>query len=350
MNEIGFEIVECCPLCGSAGDLKYDQLEDRVYSASGIWQVSKCRSPECRLLWLSKRPKPSEISKAYQSYYTHEEGGPGQLGERVVIKKLYHNFRNAYMAHALGYARKRSFFLASFFKAAAHLHPCGPDSMRLEAMCLKAPDQPARLLEVGCGNGYLLRRMQSLGWEVEGLDFDPQCLRHVHSAGIPCKLGDLREQHYPDQSFDALYMGNVIEHVYDPAGFLEECARILKPGGRLVVITPNAESLGHHFYQADWRGLEPPRHLQIFNLQNLTALCRKSNLAVVKMRTSIRGAWYIQGMSSTLRATRLAGEPQVTRPVKLLSIAGMARQLFSRIWVRIAPRSGEELIVVAVKK
>ena len=70
---------------------------------------------------------------------------------------------------------------------------------------------------------------------------------------------------YPADSFDAVIMSHVIEHVPQPRELLAECARLLKLGGRLVMLTPNAESFGLDYYGRCWRGLEPPRHLQIFS-------------------------------------------------------------------------------------
>lgn len=104
--------------------------------------------------------------------------------------------------------------------------------------------------------------MQALGWQVEGVDFDPKGVRNAQAKGLTVHLGDLDRQGYPDDSFDAVAMSHVIEHVPDPSALLRECRRILKPGGRLVVLTPNVASWGHRLYGSDWRGLEPPRRMR----------------------------------------------------------------------------------------
>src|SRR5206468_4239492 len=122
-----------------------------------------------------------------------------------------------------------------------------------------------RLLEIGVGSGQMLAAMRTHGWQVEGVDLDPAAVRNAQAKGLPVKLGTLEEQNYPDCSFDAIVMSHVIEHVPAPVSFLNECRRVLKPHGRLVLITPNSDSLGHRLYDRNWRGLEPPRHLHIFN-------------------------------------------------------------------------------------
>ena len=60
-----------------------------------------------------------------------------------------------------------------------------------------------------------------------------------------------------------------IEHVYDPVKVVESIYRLLKPGGVFWIETPNIDSFGHDIYGPDWRGLEPPRHLVLFNRTTL---------------------------------------------------------------------------------
>jgi len=60
---------------------------------------------------------------------------------------------------------------------------------------------------------------------------------------------------------------------------------VLRPGGRLVIYTPNAESLGHQWFGKDWRGLEPPRHPFVFSPQSLRAMLHASRLHSFRMTT-----------------------------------------------------------------
>jgi 2-polyprenyl-3-methyl-5-hydroxy-6-metoxy-1,4-benzoquinol methylase len=77
----------------------------------------------------------------------------------------------------------------------------------------------------------------------------------------------------------------VIEHVPDPASLLKECRRVLRPGGKLVVATPNCKSLGHSLFKENWRGLEPPRHLQILSPLALRRFLSEAGFKQVKIMT-----------------------------------------------------------------
>ncbi len=138
----------------------------------------------------------------------------------------------------------------------ALLHPGGRDELDAAAMHLPAPAGAARVLDVGCGSGVLLARMQSLGWQVEGVEVDPDGVKAARARGVPVRLGMLEKQGFPDNHFDAVHSAHVIEHVYDPLSLLRECHRILKPGGTLVILTPNIASIRT---QAVWLGLAEPR-------------------------------------------------------------------------------------------
>jgi 2-polyprenyl-3-methyl-5-hydroxy-6-metoxy-1,4-benzoquinol methylase len=125
----------------------------------------------------------------------------------------------------------------------AYLNPIRRANFDLNVFCLRAKPH-GRLLEVGCGSGMILKSMQKLGWQVEGVDFDPAAVEAARKRGLDVHLGTLSEQEFRANSFDAIIMGHCIEHVPDPINLLRECYRILEPGGRLVVITPNVVLIG----------------------------------------------------------------------------------------------------------
>src|SRR5207249_6934470 len=114
---------------------------------------------------------------------------------------------------------------------------------------------------------------------------------------VTVHLGPLASHQFASGSFDAIAMSHVIEHVHDPAGLLRECHRILRPGGLLSVVTPNWSSLGHRYFGRSWRGLEPPRHLQLYTLPTLVRELRQAGFVVETARTSVRIADFIWSWS-----------------------------------------------------
>lgn len=101
----------------------------------------------------------------------------------------------------------------------------------------------ARVLDCGCGTGFYLKVMSSL-WDVSlvGLDADAERLRQAeaHRVGAELVCGDAEQLPFPQDSFDAVLMTEVLEHLQDDRRGLVEARRVLKPGGVLAVSVPHA--------------------------------------------------------------------------------------------------------------
>jgi SAM-dependent methyltransferase len=91
---------------------------------------------------------------------------------------------------------------------------------------------PGRVLEVGCLDGRYLERLRERGWSTAGIDIMPQPARDIvqHDASRPFPF---------EREFELVVAAEVIEHVVDTEAFLEHCAAVLKPGGTLILTTPN---------------------------------------------------------------------------------------------------------------
>lgn len=116
-----------------------------------------------------------------------------------------------------------------------------------------SPSTALRVLDFGCGPGYIWDHIRSAGrpWLYTGLDFSADSVRAlrtrgatepgfegaVHATSLPCEL--------PSASFDAILLLEVVEHLADDRlrDTIVETRRLLKPGGKLIVTTPNAEEL-----------------------------------------------------------------------------------------------------------
>lgn len=248
-----------CHLCGSAGTALYAGLPDRLFGAPGLWDFKICPNRECALIWLDPMPAEGEIGKAYATYYTHRSF-PRPAEETGVERALL----AVYLAVDTLVSRVTG--LSALKRRAALMYLDGVP--------------PGRLLDVGCGDGTLLGRMRGEGWAVEGVEVDPEAAEHARMKhGVAVHLGALETLQLRGDTFDAVVMSHVLEHVFDPLALLTECRRILKPGGRLVAVTPNAKSLGHRWFGPDWNALDPPRHLHLFSRRTLLECARRAGFA-----------------------------------------------------------------------
>lgn len=97
------------------------------------------------------------------------------------------------------------------------------------------------VLEAGCGEGYGADLIARLAKRVIGLDYDDAAVAHVTARypRVEAVRGNLAELPLPDAAVDVVVNFQVIEHLWDQAQFIAECARVLRPGGLLMISTPN---------------------------------------------------------------------------------------------------------------
>ena len=134
-------------------------------------------------------------------------------------------------------------------------------------------------------------------------------------------------------------MNNVIEHLPNPARILAECNRIMRPGGRLSVITPNVDSWGHKVFGPDWRGLEVPRHLFLFNRASLRSFARRAGFARTIVFTATGGGWGCLEASRAIARKTERGHPRAPASASIL-VAEFASDL-------LGGAKGEWVVLVA---
>lgn len=255
-----------CFACGSSGAILYDDLRDNLFSAPGAWSLRRCTAPHCGLLWLDPRPLAEDLPIAYQDYYTH--GDRKRSAAFEFAKRVFHLSMDAVLSVAGIPAERR----------------------RSELM-FTDDSAPATLLDVGCGHGIFLTAMAKRGWAVTGVDFDPVAVdtaRREH--GLDVHVGTVDTIAATGLTFDVVTASHVVEHVPDPVQFLSACRQVLRPRGRVVLKTPNAESFGLRRYGRAWRGLEPPRHLHIFTRPALETCARRAGFEGCTSFTTSAGA------------------------------------------------------------
>jgi 2-polyprenyl-3-methyl-5-hydroxy-6-metoxy-1,4-benzoquinol methylase len=140
--------------------------------------------------------------------------------------------------------------------------------------------KPARVLDVGCGRGLLLRAFQRNGCDVMGTEFSDGACRFAREVlKLPVRVGLLDELKFPDQSFDVVVMWHVLEHLSDPRPTVAEVARILRPGGIFLVAVPNFGSPEARLTRAGWFHLDTPRHLSQHTQASLSRILGEAGLS-----------------------------------------------------------------------
>jgi SAM-dependent methyltransferase len=330
-----------CPICGAAGDLVYEGLRDHLYDAPGVWSYRLC--PACGLLWLDPRPTRVAIGEAYRTYYTHGSASPGAKLATAVITRV----ARERAAQIYGFGRP-TIGLAQLCTLAGRFYPGLANTADALIRHLSAQDigGDARILDVGCGDGSGIAFLESLGWRASGVEIDPVAVQAARARGLDVIEGDMESAGFDDESFDAVTSSHVVEHLHDPRAFLDKIRRVLRPGGVLVITTPNVRSELLSRHGRNWRGLEPPRHLMLFTADNLFRLASAAGLRDVEVQRTAHLASFMH-----IGSAAIASEG---RPVGLVRAAKVwleSKVIEARLTrdVLLGQAEGAELALIARK-
>lgn len=274
------ESVRACPLCGGEDrERVFSGLSDRhLFGAPGSWTLYECRN--CQTGYLDPRPTAGSIGRAYERYYTHDapDGAP----------QSYADWRaRTFAALVNGYSNWRygtKFRPSTRWGILAALCLPGKRSL-LDRKFRHWPskrDGGMKLLDVGLGSGAFMELAQAGGWATTGLDLDQRTVKNARDKGLNAINGGIEALITEAETFDYITISHVIEHVYDPRAVLACAYRLLKPGGRIWIETPNWHAIGRRVYGGAWRGLEPPRHIVLFSWDTLIELLERTGFSDIK--------------------------------------------------------------------
>ncbi|MFQ3574552.1 MAG: class I SAM-dependent methyltransferase [Thermodesulfovibrionales bacterium] len=282
-----------CKLCETEGEVLYTGLKDFIGTTHGDWGFNRCK--RCGLIWLDPMPDMEDLSLAYAVYPTHESDEMAYLSLKEKIRAGYLRRRYGFKGgndlnpiyHYLGYL--------------LWLMPLKRVSTDFWFKALGGMDKKGRLLDIGCGNGSLIRLMNEWGWQAEGIEPDHHAFKIASSMGLKVVNGDFLESNFDDESYDAVISNHVLEHVYDPVGFLKKCYRIVKPNGIICIATPNASSWQHLLFKRHWMALDPPRHFYLFSPESMRLCAQMAGVQDYRISTTTRGSRFIASASLMIK-------------------------------------------------
>jgi 2-polyprenyl-3-methyl-5-hydroxy-6-metoxy-1,4-benzoquinol methylase len=239
-----------CWLCGSLRSRNAHSGPDYFMRQSGIFHLVCCE--ECGLLYQNPRPPLADIGRYYPDHYGSYSSAQAGLRTRPGL---------------MGWIIRRGM----------------NKRCRLVDRAVPAQvGQARRHLDVGCASGLFMEAMQSHGWQVEGVELNEAAGRATSARlGVPVFIGPFEAAHYPDASFDAVTMWDVLEHLHDPLASLRELRRIVRPGGVLFVRVPNAASYVARLCGRYWVGYDLPRHMTVFTPKTLRRALAQADFAQI---------------------------------------------------------------------
>lgn len=256
-----------CLCCGSVAISKVFTCTDFTVSHEQF-DVWKCGS--CTFRFTQCVPSAEYIGTYYKSeeYVSHSDTNKG------FINKSYHFIRSYTLKTKRNLVRKATGL------------------------------QHGVLLEIGAGTGAFANTMERAGWIVTGLEPDvvarEKALENYH-----LKLGELGNlESRVGETFDAITLWHVLEHVHDLHGYLEKFVEILKPSGRLIVAVPNHTSYDASVYKEFWAAYDVPRHLYHFSPKSMEVLLELKGFEIEAVKPMWFDSFYVSMLSEKYKSGR----------------------------------------------
>lgn len=180
--------------------------------------------------------------------------------------------------------------------------------------------QPSTILDIGCGNGNLLKQLSEIGHHVYGIEPDQNAASFKSGLNIYQGTAEEIPRQLMLQQFDVVTMTHVLEHCINPVAALNNVYHLLRPNGYLICEVPNNASVGFQYAGVTWEMFDVPRHLHFFTPSSLQAISEKSGFKIVDV--AFNG--YCRQFSNTWINTeaaiwdklQLASIPPQPRPIK----------------------------------
>lgn len=258
-----------CPVC--------NKLKPVVFWAQKGYPLARCRY--CGMVW-DYQYKQEEISQYEELYFKNDnpKGGYANYFDGMAINKKTFSDRLKKIENRLG--------------------------------------KKGKLLDVGCALGDCLLMARSLGWkEIEGIELSKYAANFARKRGLKITQGTLFTHKFKANSYDAITLFDVIEHVSDPIDQLKQIKRLLKPGGIVLMVTPDIGGFWSWLLRSGWYHYKPGEHLLYFTQSTISTALQKTGFKNIKTAKT----YHVMSLEYILNRLRFYYPLVFTRLLSLIS-------------------------------
>ncbi|MEW5946645.1 MAG: class I SAM-dependent methyltransferase [bacterium] len=217
---------------------------------------------------------------------------------------------------------------------------------------------PGDILDVGSAGGFFPAAAARGGWNARAVEIAPTAAEFARkNFGLEVFEGEITDAPYDDETFDAVTMFDVIEHLTNPYAALRKAFRLLRRGGRIFIVTPSFDSLPRRILGADWGLLAPEHHLYYFTPATLRKLVEIAGFKVEKITLPSFGLADLFLTASTLRRAGFRVDDDARRRMRRSlgairdRLHGFVNDVDVRVLKPLLPRApGNAIHLVALKQ
>lgn len=324
------ESLKSCPLCGASGPFEVHVVSRDYLVSQEMYSVHQCGG--CGFLFTNPRPTADEMSDFYQSdeYISHAVS-PESLQDKVYmgVKQLMLKQKLRLLSKHLNQV------FGMGLSGISQNYPSEPIS--------KPHEQPGNqhenvispvkymVLDYGCGTGSFVYSAMKEGINAIGFEPDPSAREVAAQQGIRVIGSEYEMDSFADQSFHAITLWHVVEHLHDFKKKLIDFYRLLKPRGVLVLAAPMANSKDAKLYGKYWAAWDLPRHLLHFTPATLKRAGRDAGFHFKEMKPLPFDAWYIALLSEQNKQKERRPEKKTRGPAVIPVLNAGARGCWSNL-------------------
>lgn len=258
--------------CNNCGSKEYSTLltiEKEIINNTCTFSIVKCK--KCGLVYSTPRLSKKSLSIIYDQSYDEVENvveHVNKIKSNNFIRRIYNIITAEYRGEVI---RKAT----------------------------------GKVLDIGCGRGMLLEEIKERGCEVYGTEVNPKSQKICEKKGIKFYSGEVEELKFDDNFFDTVILWHVVEHLEKPQQTIQEILRILKPGGRLFISTPNIKSYLRKIFGEFWIAWYIPCHLYYFSKDSIVNLFKQTDFKITKSFTTSSVYFFRCSLANALRGKKL---------------------------------------------